>query len=151
MTSFSWQPMGFKTPWAGHPDHISSASRNWWDASRRWCRRRGFTFRFYGVLAPNAKLRPLVVPEAPEKEEASLTGGACCHEEERRGQSVRRRWVPWAKQLLKVFAVDVFQCPTCDGRMQRIAWITQPRVMGMEACWVLQAQAPPDHAPFGNT
>lgn len=30
---------------------------------------------------------------------------------------------------LKVFAVDVLACPKCDSRMQRIAWITQPRVI----------------------
>ena len=83
---------------------------------------------YYGVLAPNAKLRPLVVPEAPDEEE-SLRGGACCCEEERKGQSVRRRWVPWAELLLKVFGVDVFCCPKCEGRMQRIAFITQPRVI----------------------
>ena len=36
---------------------------------------------YYGVLAPNARLRPLVVPEAPEETE-TLSGGACCYEEE---------------------------------------------------------------------
>jgi len=42
---------------------------------------------------------------------------------------VRRRWVPWARLLLKVFGVDVFACPKCEGRMQRIAFITQSRVI----------------------
>ena len=81
-----------------------------------------------GVLAPNAKLRSQVVPEVEEEEE-SRTGGAVCWEEERKGQTVRCRWVPWAKLLLKVFGSDVFQCSQCDGRMQRIAYITQPRII----------------------
>ena len=61
---------------------------------------------YYGVLAPNAKLRPLVVPEAPQ-EETTLTCGAECIEEERAGRTTRRRWVPWAELLLKGFSVDV--------------------------------------------
>jgi hypothetical protein len=69
---------------------------------------------FYGVLAPNAKLRSQVVPQVEEEEE-SLTGGAVCWEEERQSRTVRRRWVAWAKLLLKVFGVDMFQCPQCGG------------------------------------
>lgn len=69
----------------------------------------------------HAKLRSQVVPQVEEEEE-SLTGGAVCWEEERQGQTVRRRWVPWSKLLLKVFGVDAFQCPQCDGQMQHIAY-----------------------------
>ena len=65
-----------------------------------------------------------------EEEEESLTGGAVCWEEERKGQTVRRRWVPWAKLLLKVFGSDVFQCSQCDGRMQRIAYTIRPKRSG---------------------
>ena len=81
-----------------------------------------------GVLAPNAKLRSKVVSQVEESEE-TLTGGAVCWEESRSGKTVRRRWVPWAKLLLRTFGIDVFDCPNCHGRMQRIAWITQPRVI----------------------
>jgi hypothetical protein len=97
---------------------------------------------YYGVLAPNAKLRPLVVPEAPEEEE-TLSGGACCYEEERKGRTVRRRWVPWAELLLKVFAIDAFECPKCEGRMQRIAFITQPRVINAILECVGRKEEPP--------
>lgn len=48
--------------------------------------------------------------------------------ETRIGKTVRRRWVPWATLLLKVFASDGLDCPKCDGRMQRIAWVTEPGV-----------------------
>lgn len=97
---------------------------------------------YYGVLAPNAKLRPRVVPEAPEEEE-TLSGGACCYEEERKGRTVRRRWVPWATLLLKVFGLDVFACPKCEGRMQRIAFITQPRVINAILECVGRKEEPP--------
>jgi Putative transposase len=99
---------------------------------------------FYGILAPNAKLRSRVVPQAEkEEEEESLTSNAVCWEEEQKGQTVRRRWVPWAKLLLKVFGVDVFQCPRCDGRMQRIAFITQPRIINAILECVGQKEQPP--------
>jgi hypothetical protein len=39
--------------------------------------------------------------------------------------------VPWAKLLLKVFGVDVFRCPECEGRMHCITWITQSRVIAV--------------------
>jgi len=97
---------------------------------------------YYGVLAPNAKLRPLVVPEAPQ-EETTLTCGAECIEEERAGRTTRRRWVPWAELLLKTFAIDVFECPKCQGRMQRIAWITQPRVIDAILTCVSRKEEPP--------
>ncbi|MFN8010393.1 MAG: hypothetical protein U0P81_03215 [Holophagaceae bacterium] len=51
------------------------------------------------------------------------------YEEVGRGKTVRRRWIPRAKLLLKDFAVDFFDCPACPGRMQQIAFITQPKVI----------------------
>ncbi len=36
--------------------------------------------------------------------------------------------VPWAHLLQKVFAVDVLACPECGGRLEVIAFITQPSV-----------------------
>jgi len=56
---------------------------------------------------------------------------------------VRRRWVAWAKLLLRVYGVDVFDCPNCHGRMQRIAWITQPRVIKEILDCVNQKPEPP--------
>lgn len=47
----------------------------------------------------------------------------------RTGRTIRRRWIPWAELLLKVFAVDVFDCPQCHGRMQRIVWITEAKTI----------------------
>lgn len=81
-----------------------------------------------GALAAFLGRRLLVVPEAPEEGE-TLSGGACCYEEGRKGRTVRRRWVPWASLLLNRFGVDIFTCSKCEGRMQQIAFITQPRVI----------------------
>ena len=64
---------------------------------------------YFGVLAPKARLRPKVVPKVEEPED-TLTGGAVCWEEKRTGQTVRRRWVPWAKLLLRVLTQAILAC-----------------------------------------
>jgi hypothetical protein len=84
---------------------------------------------YFGVLAPNAKLRKFVVPEAPPEGVEDPCGHSVAYTETRNGRTIRRRWVPWATLLLKVFAIDVLACPKCDGRMQRIACITEPKVI----------------------
>ena len=51
------------------------------------------------------------------------------HTETLNGWTFKRRWVPLAQLLLKVFSVDVMVCPKCDSRMQRIAVIQKPKVI----------------------
>ena len=61
---------------------------------------------YFGVLAPNAKLRKLVVPEAPADEDDNPCGHSIAYEQITTGKTIRRRWIPWAAMLLNVFAVD---------------------------------------------
>ena len=75
--------------------------------------------RFHGVLAPNAKLRALVVPHGP----AQATGGSevpatepgCAHDRPAR--------VSWARLLKRVFQIDLGHCPNCGGQLRIIAAI----------------------------
>ena len=98
---------------------------------------------YFGVLAPNAKLRKLVVPEAPVDEDQDPCGHSIAYEQITTGKTIRRRWVPWATMLLRVFAVDVLARAKCDSRMPRIAWITQPRVIkAILACVEAMPQPP---------
>ena len=55
----------------------------------------------FGVLAPNAKLRKLVVPEPPEIEDDDPCGHSIAYEQITTGKTIRRRWIPWATMLLK--------------------------------------------------
>ncbi len=66
---------------------------------------------YFGFLAPNARLRKQVVPEPPEDADQDLCGHSVAYQETRKGHTIRRRWVPWAQLLLKVFSVDVMVCP----------------------------------------
>jgi len=61
--------------------------------------------RFFGVLAPNARLRPLVVPRPPAPAKpppaTELTTTA------------RTARIPWAQLLARTFGEDVFVCDRC--------------------------------------
>lgn len=81
--------------------------------------------RYFGIFAPNAKLRPLVVPK-PLKPKPSP---ACCILSDDTEKSRYGRRTPWVQLLQMVFGIDVLQCPKCSSRMQRIAFLTQPRVI----------------------
>jgi hypothetical protein len=65
------------------------------------------------VLAPNAKLRALVVPQGPEKEEllteAALANGQAEHARVRPGH------IGWARLVERVFDIDMRHCPNCGG------------------------------------
>jgi hypothetical protein len=98
---------------------------------------------YFGVLAPNARLRKQVVPDAPDDADLDPCGHSVAYAETRNGRTIRRRWVPWAQLLLKVFAVDVMACPRCDSRMQRIAVIQQPRVIAAILGCLSRKENPP--------
>jgi len=61
------------------------------------------------VLAPNAKLRTLVMPQGPEKEEllteAAFSDGQAEHSQVRPGR------ISWALLLNRVFQIDLQHCP----------------------------------------
>ena len=59
--------------------------------------------RFHGVLAPNAKLRALVVPKEPEPPAQAAPPAEC------EAKCAHRRPVPqsWAKLLKRVFEIDM--------------------------------------------
>ena len=96
--------------------------------------------RFHGVLAPNAKLRALVVPQEPEapahKAKPAECEAGCAHH-----RPVR---LSWAKLLKRVFDLDLEHCPDCGGELKIIAAILeQPVIEKILTHLGLQARAPP--------
>jgi len=61
--------------------------------------------RFHGVLAPNAKLRALVVPQGPEVEEQATEAAAAseCEAETVQDRSQAHR-ISWTRLLKRVLA-----------------------------------------------
>ena len=96
--------------------------------------------RFHGVLAPNAKLRAMVVPHGPEqatgKSELAATEPGCAH-----GRPAR---ISWARLLKRVFEIDLEHCPNCGGEIKIIAVIVEaPVIERILRHLGLQARAPP--------
>ena len=58
--------------------------------------------RFHGVLAPNAKLRPLVVPQGPAAPEQANEAAAAdqCEVEKVQARPQRISWAPLLKRVL---------------------------------------------------
>jgi hypothetical protein len=104
--------------------------------------------RHYGVFAPHAKLRPQVIPEAAPKQHGHpghppQAGGA-------RGADSNGRKYDWARLLKRVFEIDVLVCPKCQSRMQRIAFITDPKVIRAILTSIGHAQGPPEAEPSSS-
>ncbi len=85
--------------------------------------------RFHGVLAPNAKLRSLVVPQGPPKDEevpgVGASGVQCAAET----VQVRPARISWARLLKRVFELDLEHCPNCGGELKIIAAILEQPVI----------------------
>ncbi len=63
--------------------------------------------RFHGVLAPNAKLRPPVVPQGPPEQgepTAEVAAVAVCEVQTAQARSQR---ISWARLFKRVFDIDM--------------------------------------------
>ena len=100
--------------------------------------------RFHGVLAPNAKLRALVVPQVvPQEREppVQVAPPAECEAPCAHHRPVR---LSWAKLLKRVFEINLAHCPNRGGELKIIAAIMeQPVIEKILTHLGLQARAPP--------
>ena len=64
--------------------------------------------RFHGVLAPNATLRPQIVPGGPD----DVTGSSAEHDASSPSTLAR---LSWAQLLKRVFDIDMATCWQCGG------------------------------------
>ena len=105
------------------------------------CEVSGPPLRDHGVLAPNAKLRAMVVPQAPE---AATTGTSDLAATESGCTHSRPARISWARLLKRVFEIDLEHCPNCDGELKIIAAILASAVIERILTHLgLQARAPP--------
>ena len=137
-----------KTPWRDGTTHQGTSPLEFMQRLAALVPRpRLHLTRFHGVLAPNAKLRAMVVPQEPEvaAQEAKPAGceAICAHH-----RPVR---LSWAKLLKRVFDLDLEHCPNCGGELKIIAAILEQRVIEKILPHLgLQARAPPRSAAHGR-
>ena len=96
------------------------------------------------MLAPNARLRPRVVPQGPPKDEEAARVAAAGPCEVKIAQA-RPGHISWARLLKRVFDIDMQHCPNGgSGELRIIAAILCRPVIGkMLTDLGLDPQPPP--------
>ena len=113
--------------------------------------------RYYGVLAPNAPLRPAVTALAPEQDaEAATLGPERPHEAlptaageaapEQTHRSRKARYL-WAILLARIYEAFPLTCPQCAGEMRIIAFVTDPASIQQVLAHIGEPSHPPPLAP----
>ncbi len=131
-----------KTPWRdGTTHHLMSPLEFMQRLAALVPRPRLHLIRFHGVLAPNAKWRSKVVPQAPDHAKALSATATDCQEPPAQGRPMR---LGWAKLLKRVFNLDLTHCPHCGGELRIIAAIVQRKAIEKILNHLgLEAQPPP--------
>ena len=90
------------------------------------------------MLAPNAALRPLIVPRDRDQASSSAT------ETGDLPTASSRVRMSWAQLLKRVFAIDITTCPQCGGDLTLLAAIEDPTVIAKILTHLgLPTRAPP--------
>jgi putative transposase len=76
--------------------------------------------RFHGVLAPNARLRPEIIPNVP----VNVNTPSADHAEV--PPPAAPAPMSWARLLKRVFEIDMEHCSQCGGTLKIIAAINIP-------------------------
>jgi hypothetical protein len=120
-----------KTPWRDGTTHLVMSPLEFMQRLAALVPRpRLHLIRFHGVLAPNAKLRALVVPQGPLEREEATTEAATASECEVESAQARPRRISWARLLKRVFDIDMQHCPNCGaGELKIIAAILERPVI----------------------
>ena len=134
-----------KTPWRDGTTHLVMSPLEFMQRLAALVPRpRLHLIRFHGALAPNAKLRvlvvPLVVPQEPEpaaqEAKAAECEANCAHH-----RPVR---LSWARVLKRGFDLDLEHRLNCGGELKIIAaTLEQPVIEKILTHLGLQARAPP--------
>ena len=91
-------------------------------------------------LAPNAKLRPQIIPGKPLSVSDDL--GEATHQPASAHMS-------WARLLIRVFDIDIEHCLHCGGTLKIIAAIEDPTVITKILAHLgLPTRAPPRHLRY---
>ena len=119
-----------KTPWRDGTTHrVMSPLQFMQRVAALLPRPRLHLIRFHEVLAPNARLRSLVVPQGPEVHEQA-TEVAVASRCEAEAVAARPHRIGWARLLKRMFDIDMERCPNCGaGELKSIAAILERPVI----------------------
>ena len=119
-----------KTPWRDGTTHLMMSPLEFMQRLEALVPRpRLHLIRYHGVLAPNARLRSLVVPQEPDVQERAAEVAVAGECDVQKVQSRPHR-ISWARLLQRVFDIDVERCPNCGaGELKIIAAIPERPVI----------------------
>ena len=115
-----------KTPWRDGTTHLVMSPLEFMQRLAALVPRpRLHLIRFHGVLAANAKLRAMVVPQGPDEATQAAQSAEC------EANCVHRRIarMSWARLLKRVFEIVLEHCPNCGGELKVIAAILEQPVI----------------------
>jgi hypothetical protein len=108
--------------------------------------------RYFGVLGPAARFRPLVVPESEDTAPPAhpgcparppITAEETGSDKKSKPRSRPRNYA-WAQLMTRVFGFDVLKCPRCGTRMKILAAIHPPdAIEKILICLGLPSRPPP--------
>ncbi len=135
-----------KTPWRDGTTHLVMSPQEFIQRLAALVPRpRLHLIRFHGVLAPNAKLRALVVPQGPPAHTQAPAESAAAAECEVETAQARPHRIGWARLLKRVFDIDMQHCPNCGGGELKIiaAILERPVIEKILTHLGLDPQPPP--------
>jgi hypothetical protein len=99
--------------------------------------------RFFGCLAPHAKIRSQIVPkkEEPNTENTQVTNAS------NENAPKKKRRMGWAELLARVFAIDMKSCPKCSGELKIVAAIVEVTAIRKILGHLELPDKPPDISP----
>ena len=105
-----------KTPWRDGTMHLVMSPLEFMQRLAALVPRpRLHLIRFHGVLALNAKLRPLVVSQQPPAQARAATEAAVAAVCEAEPVQAPPRRISWARLLKRVFDIDMQHCQNCGA------------------------------------
>ena len=135
-----------KTPWRDGTTHLVMSPLEFMQRLAALVPRpRLHLIRFHGVLAPNAKLRSLVVPQGPLGQEGPAAEAAAAAQCELEPAQAMPHRIGWARLLKRVFDIDMHTCPNCGGGTLKIiaAILERPVIEKILTHLGLDPQPPP--------
>ncbi|WP_367180953.1 transposase [uncultured Piscinibacter sp.] len=115
-----------KTPWRHGSTHLVMSPLGFMQRLAALVPRpRLHLLRFHGVLAPNATLRAMVVPQEPEPPAQASQPVQC----EAKCAHHRPLRLSRAKLLKRVFEIDMAHCPNCGGGFKIMAALLERPVI----------------------
>jgi Putative transposase len=136
-----------KTPWRdGTTHHVMLPLEFMQRLAALVPRPRLHLIRFHGVLAPNAKWRPKVVPQ-PQDSAKALPAAATTTGSQDPPEHGRPMRLGWANLLKRVFDLDLTRCPHCGGDLRIVAAILQRQAIEKILNHLGLDPQPPPRAP----